>query len=169
VLALIWERESPRHRYVTTTFCYGCYLGLTQTARSLKDVDRFQVVYINQYHITEQKLLDVNVHVINRYNRFLLPQLWGSGQRAAAKVMPWVLLVLPHCNNSPRRLNQSSPSLRGLRCSLYGELSKRLAACQAASRARGMVPGGAGKKVRLKFLSSRPARITLWRGKCVSC
>jgi hypothetical protein len=114
-------------------------------------------------------LLDVNVHVINRYNRFLLPQLWGSGQRAAAKVMPWVLLVLPHCNNSPRRLNQSSPSLRGLRCSLYGELSKRLAACQAASRARGMVPGGAGKKVRLKFLSSRPARITLWRGKCVSC
>ena len=80
---------SPRHRYVTTTFCYGCYLGPTQTARSLKDVDRFQVAYVNQHHITEQKLLDVNVHVINRYNRFVLPQLWGSGQRAAADGTKW--------------------------------------------------------------------------------
>jgi TnpA family transposase len=80
---------SPRQRYVTTTFCYGCYLGPTQTARSLKDVDRFQVAYINQHHITEQKLLDVNVHVINRYNRFLLPQFWGSGQRAAADGTKW--------------------------------------------------------------------------------
>lgn len=26
---------SPRHRYVTTTFCYGCYLGPTQTTRFL--------------------------------------------------------------------------------------------------------------------------------------
>src|SRR5690349_6357343 len=24
---------SPRQRYITTTFCYGCYLGPTQTAR----------------------------------------------------------------------------------------------------------------------------------------
>ncbi len=57
---------SPRHRYVTTTFCYGCYLGPTQTARSMQDLDRFQVAYINQRHITEQKLLDANVEVINR-------------------------------------------------------------------------------------------------------
>jgi TnpA family transposase len=80
---------SPRHRYVTTTFCYGCYLGPAQTARSLKEVDRFQVAYINQHHITEQKLLDVNVQVINRYNRFLLPQFWGSGHRAAADGTKW--------------------------------------------------------------------------------
>jgi TnpA family transposase len=80
---------SPRHRYVTTTFCYGCYLGPTQTARSLKDLDRFQVAYVNQRHITEQKLLNANVNVINRYNRFLLPKLWGSGQRAAADGTKW--------------------------------------------------------------------------------
>src|SRR4029453_15023812 len=73
---------SPRQPYVTTTFCSGCYLGPTQTARSLKDIDRFQVAYINQHHITEQKLLDVNVHVINRYNRFVLPQLWCSAHGA---------------------------------------------------------------------------------------
>jgi TnpA family transposase len=80
---------SPRQRYVTATFCYGCYLGPTQTSRSLKDVDRFQVAYINQRHITEQTLLDANVGVINRYNRFLLPKLWGSGQRAAADGTKW--------------------------------------------------------------------------------
>jgi TnpA family transposase len=80
---------SPRDRYVTTTFCYGCYLGPTQTARSLAGVDRRQVAYVNQYHITEQKLLDANVSVINRYNRFMLPKLWGSGQRAAADGTKW--------------------------------------------------------------------------------
>jgi TnpA family transposase len=80
---------SPRQRYITTTFCYGCYLGPTQTARSLKDLDRFQVAYVNQRHITEQKLLEANVSVINRYNRFLLPKLWGSGQRAAADGTKW--------------------------------------------------------------------------------
>ena len=57
---------SPRHRYVTTTFCYGCYLGPTQTSHSIKDLDRFQVAYVNQRHITEQKLLDAIVGVINR-------------------------------------------------------------------------------------------------------
>jgi hypothetical protein len=62
---------------------------------------------------------------------------------------------LPHCNNSPRRLNQSSPSFRGLRGGLRGELSERLAAYQAASWALGVVPEGAGEKVRLKFLSSK--------------
>jgi TnpA family transposase len=80
---------SPRHGYITTTFCYGCYLRPAQTARSLKDLDRFQVAYVNQRHITEQKLLDANVGVINRYNRFLLPKLWASGQRAAAEGTKW--------------------------------------------------------------------------------
>jgi TnpA family transposase len=80
---------APRPRYVTTTFCYGCYLGPTQTARSLPDIDRRQVAYINQHHITEQKLLEANVRVINRYNRFRLPKYWGSGQRAAADGTKW--------------------------------------------------------------------------------
>ena len=69
---------------MTTTFCYGCYLGPTQTSHSIKDLDRFQVAYVNQRHITEQKLLEAIVGVVNRYNRFRLPKLWGSGQRAAA-------------------------------------------------------------------------------------
>jgi TnpA family transposase len=80
---------SPRHRYVTTTFCYGCYLGPTQTSHSIKDLDRFQVAYVNQGHITEQTLLEAIVGVINRDNRFRLPKLWGSGQRAAADGTKW--------------------------------------------------------------------------------
>ena len=80
---------SKQKRYMTTTFCYGCYLGPTQTSRSVKEFDRFQVAYINQRHITEQNLLDANVEVINHYNRFILPKLWGSGQRAAADGTKW--------------------------------------------------------------------------------
>ena len=83
------QLTSPRQRYITTTFCDGCYLGPTQTARSMPGFDRFQVAYVNQRHITEQKLLDASVSVINRYNRFHLPKLWGSGQRAAADGTKW--------------------------------------------------------------------------------
>ena len=79
----------PRERYVTTTFCYGCYLGPAQTARAMKDTDRRQVAYVNQYHITEQNLLDANVAVINAYNRFTLPKLWGSGRSASADGTQW--------------------------------------------------------------------------------
>ena len=80
---------SPRQRYITTTFCYGCFLGPTQTARSVASVDRRHVAYVHQYHITEQKLLDAIVGVINRYNRFELIKWWGSGKRAAADGTKW--------------------------------------------------------------------------------
>jgi hypothetical protein len=63
------QLTSPRQRYITTTFCYSCYLGPTQTARSMPGFDRFQVAYVHQRHITEQKLLDARVSIINRYNR----------------------------------------------------------------------------------------------------
>jgi hypothetical protein len=59
------------------TFCYGGYLGPTHTAHSLKDLDRFQVAYVNQRHITEQKLLDAHVKVINRDTPY------GQNNRAA--------------------------------------------------------------------------------------
>jgi TnpA family transposase len=52
-------------------------------------VDRRQVAYVNQYHITEQKLLDAIVGVINRYNRFELIKWWGSGKRASADGTKW--------------------------------------------------------------------------------
>jgi hypothetical protein len=40
--------DHPRERYLITTFCYGCNLGPTQTARSIKGLDRRQVSFVNQ-------------------------------------------------------------------------------------------------------------------------
>jgi hypothetical protein len=80
---------APRPRYVPTTCCYGGSLGPTHTSRSLPGIDRRQGASVNQYHITEQKLLDATVGVINRFNRFMLPKSWGSGQRAAADGTTW--------------------------------------------------------------------------------
>ena len=81
--------EDPRGRYVTTTFCYGCNLGPTQTARSLQGIDRRQIAWVNQRHITEEKLDEVNTRVINAYNRFSLPKFWGSGKHASADGTKW--------------------------------------------------------------------------------
>ena len=68
--------SSPQPRYIGTTFCYGCNLGPTQTARSVKDLSRKGVAYVNRRHIDEEKLLNANVKVINEYNKFALPKLW---------------------------------------------------------------------------------------------
>jgi hypothetical protein len=48
--------DKPRERYVVAAFCYGCNLGPSQTARSLKDSDRRQIAWVNQRHITEEHL-----------------------------------------------------------------------------------------------------------------
>lgn len=81
--------DSPQPRYITTSFCYGCNLGPTQTARSVADLDRKQVAYVNRRHINEAKLLNANVEVINEYNKFALPKFWGSGESASADGTKW--------------------------------------------------------------------------------
>jgi hypothetical protein len=48
--------DNPSERYLITVFCYGCNLGPTQTARSIKGLDRRQMSFVNQRHITEEKL-----------------------------------------------------------------------------------------------------------------
>jgi DNA mismatch repair ATPase MutL len=62
--------EKPRERSVITTFCYGFNLGPTQTARSIKGLDRRQVSFVNQRHVTEEKLNQSITEVINAYARF---------------------------------------------------------------------------------------------------
>jgi TnpA family transposase len=81
--------ENPRGRYIATTFCYGCNLGPTQTARSLKGPGRRQVSLVNQRHATDETLEKANVEVINAYNRFALPKFWGTGKRASADGTKW--------------------------------------------------------------------------------
>ncbi|WP_432262773.1 Tn3 family transposase [Cupriavidus sp. TMH.W2] len=83
--------DDPRKRFVTTLFCYGCNLGPTQTARSVKGLSRKQIAWLNLHHTTEERLEKANVQVINAYNKFLLPKYWGSGKRASADGTKWNL------------------------------------------------------------------------------
>lgn len=76
--------DEPRKRFITALFCYGCNLGPTQTARSVKGLSRKQVAWLNLKHVTEQRLDKAIVKVINAYNRFALPRYWGSGKSASA-------------------------------------------------------------------------------------
>ncbi|WP_053956400.1 Tn3 family transposase [Inediibacterium massiliense] len=83
--------DNPIERYIITSFCYGCNLGPTQTSRSLEDINRKQVAWINQKHITEEKLDKANNRIINAYNCFSLPKYWGTGERASADGTKWDL------------------------------------------------------------------------------
>jgi TnpA family transposase len=83
--------ENPRGRYIATTFCYGCNLGPTQTARSLKGPGRRQVSLVNQRHATDETIQKATVEVINAYNRFALPKFWGTGKRASVDGTKWDL------------------------------------------------------------------------------
>jgi TnpA family transposase len=83
--------DSPRERYLMAAFCYGCNLGPSQTARSLKGADRRQIAWVNQRHITEDTLDQAVTTLINAYNRFALPKLWGSGKHASADGTKWDL------------------------------------------------------------------------------
>ncbi len=83
--------ENAAEKYVITTFCYGCNLGPTQTARSVKVADRRQISFINQRHITEQKLNEAIVAVINAYRDFPLQKLWGLGKTGSADGTKWDL------------------------------------------------------------------------------
>lgn len=83
--------DNPIDRYIITTFCYGCNLGPTQTAKCLDELNRKQVAWINQKHITEEKLDKANKKIINAYNCFSLPKHWGTGERASADGTKWDL------------------------------------------------------------------------------
>jgi TnpA family transposase len=81
--------DKPRERYLATAFCYGCNLGPTQTARSLRGLDRRHLAFINQRHVTEEKLDEAIVTVINAYARCGLQKLWGLGSSASADGTQW--------------------------------------------------------------------------------
>jgi TnpA family transposase len=81
--------ERPRERYVATVFCYGCGLGPSQAARSLKGLDRRHVAHVNQRHMTEANLNEAITGVIDAYARIGLHRFWGSGESASADGMKW--------------------------------------------------------------------------------
>jgi TnpA family transposase len=83
--------DHPVERYLTTVFAYGCLLGPTQTAQAMSEIDRYQIAWANQRHISEDALDEAITEIINGYNRFLLPSFWGSSERASADGTKWDL------------------------------------------------------------------------------
>lgn len=83
--------DELRPRVISTLFCYGCNLGPTQTARSIRGMSRKQVAWLNIKYVTEEALEKAIVQVINAYNKFELPSYWGSGKHASADGTKWNL------------------------------------------------------------------------------
>ena len=76
-------------RYILTVFAYGTGLGPSQAARAIPDITARQIAFINQRHITAEKLEAAIREIINAYNRFALPKCWGDGKYAAADGTQW--------------------------------------------------------------------------------
>ncbi len=83
--------DEPQKRFITTIFCYGCNLGPVQTAKSIKNMSRKQVAWLNLRHATEDRLDKAITQVVNAYNKFDLPKYWGSGRHVAADGTKWDL------------------------------------------------------------------------------
>jgi TnpA family transposase len=83
--------EDAQHRQILTAFAYGTGLGPTQVAKSVAGVSDRQIAFINQRHVTTEKLEAAICDIINAYNRFWLPKLWGNGKRAGADGTQWDL------------------------------------------------------------------------------
>jgi len=83
--------EDLRMRVVTTLFCYGCNLGPTQTAKSIKRLSRKQISWLNLKYVSEDLLQKVVVDLINAYNKFELPSYWGTGEHVSADGTKWNL------------------------------------------------------------------------------
>src|SRR5450759_3206683 len=77
--------KDASHRYVLTTFAYGCGLGPTEAARHLGGtVSADQLAFADRRHVDIADLRAASADLINLYAQFELPQQWGTGQSAAA-------------------------------------------------------------------------------------
>lgn len=77
--------EQAIERYILTTFAQGCNLGPAQAARHMRGlVSPHMLSFINRRHINTHKLNAALKDVINRYNKFPLPKVWGNGKVAVA-------------------------------------------------------------------------------------
>jgi TnpA family transposase len=76
--------ENPIEKYILTTFAYGGNLGPLQTSKHLKDnITAHMISYINNRHITCEKLDAALRDIINIFNTLELPFFWGTGKNAA--------------------------------------------------------------------------------------
>ncbi len=105
VSGLETKLDRPRERYLATTFCYGCGLGPSQAARSLKGLDRRHAAFANQCHVTEASLDGAITGVIDAYAQVGLHRYWDSGNSASADGMKWDVhpeSLKSSCGSTPR-------------------------------------------------------------------
>lgn len=77
--------DQPNERYLLTIFTYGCNLGPAQAARHMRGVVTPHMLgFVNQRHITVNKLDAARKDVLNYYHRFTLPKFWGDGSHVSA-------------------------------------------------------------------------------------
>jgi TnpA family transposase len=77
--------QQSAQRYIFTTFGYGCNLGPNQTARHSRGVVTSHMIsYTNRRHLSTSKIEAAIRDIINAFNRFSLPSIWGTGKKAAA-------------------------------------------------------------------------------------
>jgi TnpA family transposase len=77
--------KDANHRYVLTTFAYGCGLGPTQAARHLQGtVSADQLAFVDRRHVDIADLRAASADLMNLYAQFELPRQWGTGESAAA-------------------------------------------------------------------------------------
>jgi hypothetical protein len=70
-----------------TAFCYGFDFGPTQTSRSIRGLDRRQVAFGNQRHVTEEDLNEAITTVMNGYGQCELTNRMAV--RVETKVLPF--------------------------------------------------------------------------------
>ena len=75
--------DNYQKHLIATIFCYGCNIGPTQAARSMKGLSRKQISHIKLRHTTEEDLNNANDKVVNLYNEYELTNCWGAGDTAS--------------------------------------------------------------------------------------
>lgn len=76
--------DDPLARYLLTVFCHGCQISPAELARAIDGLDRRQLYWINQRHISEEMLDRAITAIVQAYHRFALPHWWGSARRFGA-------------------------------------------------------------------------------------
>jgi TnpA family transposase len=76
--------ENSIEKYILTNFTYGSNLGPQQASKHLKDKITAHIIsYLNNRHITCEKLDAALCDIVNMFNTLELPTFWGTGKHAA--------------------------------------------------------------------------------------
>lgn len=77
--------DNAKEIYILLTFGYGSNMGPTQTSKHIRgNISPHMIHFTNKRHITEEKLDRAITDIINYYDKFQLPKIWGDVNVSAA-------------------------------------------------------------------------------------